>query len=232
MNRRFMLLLSVLTASVAVAAPAWGESILSLAGETSFSLPYTGPAFDISAEGNLDWIVVNKNQKNATDIIATYLDANILIQANQMFVYADNGVPDYPPAFAYTGGRNNTSATYERADYLFDYCSTTLQLPAGSGTFSLWWTWGQTNPGNANFYLNFDDGASYASPDGFNYLDPRKTVINWQTDTPQTLHFSSNVPAGLWAMAVSQVPEPGTLTLLGFIFLGLVVYAWRKTRGP
>jgi hypothetical protein len=218
-----------MAAVVAVASSAEG-SLLTEAGETLFNLPYVGDAFDISAEGNLDWIVVNKNQKDNADIIGTYLDTNLLLAAGSLFDYAGNGVPDYSPAFAYAGGRGDTSATYERADYLYDGTSTNIALPAGSGTLSVWWTFGNTAAGDAHISLNFDDGTSYTSPDGFNYVAPRKTVINWQTDTPQTLHFTSDVPAGVWAMAVSQVPEPSALALLGFAFLGLAAYSTRNRK--
>lgn len=229
MNHRLLCLLLVVLAGVACAPAALGSS-LSVASETGFSLPYTGAAYDISAEGNLDWLVSNKNQKDATNIIATYNDTNMFMGAGALFKYAENGMPDWAPAFAYTGGRDNTSATYERADYLYAGVVTDIALPAGSGTVSIWWTFGDTSPGDAHIALTFDDGTSYTSPDGFNYVAPKKTVISWQTDTAQTLHFSSDVPAGVWAMAVSQVPEPSTLSLLACGLAGLIAYAWRKRK--
>jgi hypothetical protein len=228
-NQRLLCVLLVMFTAIAWASQAWA-STLSVAGEPGFSLPYTGAAYDISADGNLDWIVANKNQKDATNIIATYYDTNMLLGAGSLFVYDDNGMPDWAPAFAYTGGRGNTSATYQRADYLYDGTVTDIALPAGRGTVSVWWTWGQTNPGDAHITFAFDDGTSYTSPDGFNYVAPRKTVISWQTDVPQTLHFSSDVPAGVWAMAVSQVPEPGTMGLLACGLFGAIAYAWRKRK--
>jgi hypothetical protein len=54
--------------------------------------------------------------------------------------------------------------------------------------------------------------------------------VDYSTDTAQTLTFNMNYNAGLFAMAVSSVPEPSTMILLGLGLLALPVHIWRKRK--
>jgi hypothetical protein len=231
MNRKILFPISLAIFCLAIAAPVMAGSILSFVSDTPYPIPYPNelPAFDITAEGNLDWLIVNENQKAEANIIATQPDTNLPTTAPGVHDYATT--PDAatnPPPFSFTDGQDApTSATYLRADIALIGVATDFYLPAGSGSLTFWWTYIPGFEGDAQFTLSFDEGASYTVPAGFNMLSPKKTVINWQTDTAQTLHFFATAPAGFNAIAVSAVPEPGTLTLLGVGLLALA-YVWRK----
>jgi hypothetical protein len=53
-------------------------------------------------------------------------------------------------------------------------------------------------------------------------------VIDYFTAVPQTLTFTTNDDAGVYAIAVSAVPEPGPLALLAGAALGLLAWTWRR----
>jgi hypothetical protein len=141
------------------------------------------------------------------------------------------GVSEFPPAFSFTDGEDPTSSAFLRSDIAYNGVATDISLPAGSGSLSVWWVYVPINEGGSQFTVAFDGGASYTVPlvPFAEKEAPRKTVIHWQTDTAQTLHLSAIPTAGFNAIAVSAIPEPGTLTLLGVGLLGLA-FVWRKRK--
>jgi hypothetical protein len=237
MNRRLLFVLVLVMACFAVTAPVMAGSSLTFVSNTAYPLPYPDetPAFNITAEGNLDWLIINQDQKADANIIATQTGTNLPTTSPIVYEYQNPvniGVSKFPPAFSFTDGQNPTSSDYLRSDIAYNGVATDIILPAGSGSLSIWWVYVPINQNGSQFTLAFDGGASYTVPlVPFAEMEsPRKTVINWQTDAPQTLHFSALTNAGINAIAVSQVPEPGTLTLLVCGLAGLIAYAWRKQK--
>jgi hypothetical protein len=235
-NRNILLPISLAMFFLAITAPVMGGSVLSFVSDTPYPLPYpdTIPAFNITAEGNLDWLMVNQNQKAGADIIATQTGTNLPTTSPFVYEYqnpANVGVDKFPPAFSFTDGQNPTSSDYLRSDIVFNGVATDISLPAGSGSLAFWWVYVPINEDGSQFTLAFDGGASYTVPlvPFAEKESPRKTVIHWENDTAQTLHLSAIPTAGFNAIAVSAVPEPGTLTLLGIGLLGLA-FVWLKRK--
>jgi hypothetical protein len=215
----------VVLACVACAPQARG-STLSLASESSYAIPYSDAPFDITAAGNLDWVVTYYSEKAGGTAITTTAQNSAEYETHpQGFWLPNTGYP----TFSWTDGFNDPQ-TAAVAGLIYgdgvNGVGTHIALPAGSGTISVWWVWAVAG-GNASFTASFDDGTSYVAPDTNSAL---KTVLNYSTETSQTLTFQTNGYAGVFAMAVSTVPEPGTLVLLALGLLGLSACAWRKRK--
>jgi hypothetical protein len=205
------------------------QSSLSIAGQTPFGVgPYTGPTEDISAQGNLDWVIIARSEKLATNVIAT--DGGSLLETTPHYYWASTYDS---PKFNWTGGLNGSSATNANAGVTYstaenEFTATHIELPAGSGKITVWWCMTGAMGNSATCSFSLDDGtlltmdAITGAPAG------RKTVLDYYTATPQTLTLTTNDDAGVFAVAVSTVPEPGTLVLLGGAAFGLAVWAWRR----
>jgi hypothetical protein len=219
---------------VALAAVAWATgacaSTISLNSEESYAIPYTGDPFDITAAGNLDWVVSYYAEKaGATAIVTTPPGNTAEFESSPAGgYYAGAGFP----TFSWTDGSYQPTIPFIGGDGLIfgdgvgTGVGTHIAVPAGSGTLTVWWAYAVV-PGPAAFTVTFDDSTSYTTPGTSGAL---KTVLNYNTDTAQTLTFQTNPYAGVFAMAVSTVPEPGTLVLLGLGLVGLSAYAWRKRK--
>jgi hypothetical protein len=240
MNRKLCGVLLVLLAVGAFAPQAWG-STLSIASQANFSAyPFTGTPYDISSVGNLDWVVAGYSEKNATQVIATQLAGGsdpfgntAVLASTPYFEWSPhNGTPE----FTWTngiGGSSNPSPS-GNAGFIRGtvdgsvHCGTYLDLPAGSGTITVWWVHA-VGGGSPGFSLTFDDTTSVSTTAAGGCL---MTEVNYSTAVPQNLTFEMNTYGGFYAMAVSHVPvpEPGTLALLGVSLIGFAAYAWRKRK--
>jgi hypothetical protein len=205
------------------------HSALSVASQTSYSVaPYTGPSEDISAQGNLDWVITARSEKESTNVIAT--DGSSLIETTPHFTWLPNLTT---PRFNWTGGLNHSSATNANAGYTYcvseaEYSGTHINLPAGAGTITVWWCMSGTTGNRASCSFSFADGTLLTTDPITGSPAGRKTLINYYSPTAQTLTLTTNDDAGIYAIAVSAVPEPGTLIMLAGGALGLLCYAWRR----
>jgi hypothetical protein len=206
-------------------------SSLSIASQTSYSVaPYSGLTEDISTQGSLDWVITARSEKESTNIIAT--DGSSLLETTPHFAWLPNLTT---PRFNWRGGLNHSSATNANAGYTYcasesEYSGTHIELPAGSGTITVWWCMTGITGNNATCSFSFADGTLLTTDSITGSPAGRKTVINYYTATPQMLTFTTDDDAGVYAIAVSAsaIPEPGALILLGGAALGALVYVWRR----
>jgi hypothetical protein len=240
MNHRVVCLLFLGLAAVGCVSPALG-SMLTLDSQTTYGInPYTGLTPDITAIGNLDWVVINYGEKANSAVITTQGGGNTALletgNYNEWSPY--NGYPtfnwsdSFNTAYQRPDPANPGNAGLQAGNPFQDDGSrlgTHIALPAGTGQLTVWWVWAINTGETPAFTTTFDDSTTLTVVGG---QDARMSVVNYSTDTPQTLTFGMNRAGGIFAMAVSQqaVPEPGTLVLLGFSTIGMMVYAWRKRR--
>lgn len=216
----FVLSLTVAVSPTAIVTPAWGDTL------TLDSLTTLGGAagpFDITAAGNLDWIVYGVTNKAGGAAIGSASSGGI-------------GSDGSYPSFSYTDGvavgSYGTTEPNARAVYLFGWTaqSVPISLPAGSsGTVTVWSATGGLED---NYTATLGSlTASYTQNAPVYYA---KAVFSFHTDTAQTLTWTGTAPnggnVGLFALAVSTVPEPSTITLLATGLFGLLCYAWRKRK--
>ena len=233
---RFVCLLAVFVALAAMTPQAWGSSI-TLASDTLIGPPWgingqsgaDGDPFDISAAGNLDWVVSVVDEKAGASVIATGGTTGVFPIVNYTgiwdgpnFSWSDGTVT--PVSADSNSGLNIAFNYYGSSPTL----GTTLALPAGTGTLTVWWSVADTVYA-ADFDVWLDDGPSYNSPTISS--GAFKTVLSWQTDTAQMLTFQS-VSEGtcVFGMAVSEVPEPSAFAMLGILGVCLGGYVCRKRR--
>jgi hypothetical protein len=207
------------------------QSSLSIASQSSYSVaPYAGPVEDISAQGNLDWVITARSEKESTNVIAT--DGSSLLETTPHFTWLPNLTT---PRFNWTGGLNHSSATNANAGYTYcaaesEFSGTHIDLPAGSGKITIWWCVSGAMGSNATCSFALEDGTLLTTDAITGAPAGRKTVINYYLASAQTLTFTTNDDAGVYAIAVSAVPEPGTLALAAMGLLGLAAYVWRKRK--
>lgn len=224
MNRKMLFWMSLVIALVTCSATsAWADT-LAFDSMTAIPTPFgsTTP-YDITAIGNLDWELPGVDEKSGGTVIPWI---------HGQSAYAE-GPGDYP-AFAYTNGTTSGSATVS-SKYAYTTPYTMLALPAGSGQITVWLGDGGPAPygeSSCNVWFDGDYPASLVT-----HTIPNNSrqmmVFDYQTASPRTVWVSSDAGAGAWnvgwfGVAVSGVPEPSTVTLLGIGLTGLLAYAWRK----
>lgn len=230
MNRKFFSVLLAAIAVTALATPVWGSS-LSIASDTAIEYPYASDPVDITAVGNLDWVVFAYAEKGG----ATAIGVNNPAINDWAVLETYGSATDWlawpanpsPILFSYTDGFDlRPTGTGVAAGMEGGLGSQThIALPAGSGQISIWWGWA-VQPGPATFTLTFADSTTVTD----SQYDQFRTVVNYSTATAQTLTFDMNEYAGVMAIAVSTVPEPSSLVFLGSSLVGLLAYAWRKRK--
>jgi hypothetical protein len=220
-------------------APQASGSALSLTSQANFgAYPFTGAPYNITALGNLDWVVAGYSEKNSTQVIATQLAGGTDPFGNTAVLpstpYFDWSPHNGTPEFTWTdgiGGSSNPSPS-GNAGFIRGtvdgavHCGTYLDLPAGSGTVTVWWVHA-VGGGSPGFTLTFDDTTSLTTTAAGGCI---MSTVNYTTPVPQYLTFEMNTYGGFYAMAVSRVPEPSSFVLLGFGLAGLSAYAWRKMK--
>lgn len=229
MNHRVISVFLVLLAVIACAPQVWGSTI-SLNSEEEYAIPYAGDPYDITAAGNLDWVVTYYAEKAGGTAIATTPPGNT---AEYLTSPAGGYFPVSGfPTFSWTDGSYQPATPFVgwggiiQGNGVDTGVATTIAVPAGSGQLTVWWAYAVA-PEPAAFTVTFDDSTSYTTPGTNSAL---KTVLDYNTATDQTLTFQTNPYAGIFAIAISTVPEPGTLVLLGSGLVGLIAYAWRKRK--
>jgi hypothetical protein len=244
MRRKWVGLLIFAWAAAGGMSPAWG-SMLSLESQTTYGIsPFTGLTPNITTVGNLDWVVVDNGEKVNSAVIATQDGDGSGYGNSALFEtgpYNDWSAGNGYPTFFWTDSFNNAyqkpesgapgNAGFQAGNPFVDDGSrlgTHIALPAGSGQLTVWWCWGINTGETPQFTTTFDDSTSLTVVGG---PDARVSVVNYSTDTAQTLTFGMNRAAGIFAMAVShEVPEPGTLVLLASSMIGMMIFAWRKRK--
>jgi hypothetical protein len=230
---------AILLLAMALGLPAQG-SVLTLTEQTIYGgLPYTDAPTDITTVGNLDWVVIDYSEKADATAITTYNGGNTaLLEVNPWDTWEPStGFPTFNWSDGFnlqmTDPANPAPAGITRSDDpdpAAPRVSTHIAIPAGSGQLTVWWVYamaGGVEGGMPAFTTSFADGTTLTVDGG---PDVRKTVVDYSTDTAQTLTFNMNYNAGLFAMAVSSVPEPSTMILLGLGLLALPVHIWRKRK--
>ena len=221
MIRKLMSVASValLAGSLTMVASAFGDTTLSIDSVTNLG-GGAGP-FNVTSAGNLDWIVYGVNEKAGGTAITGTSYAGV------------NTDPSYP-SFSYSDGAANetygTANPGAQALYLINP-TVSFDLPAGSGTITAWGGTGWSS----TFTAAFADGTSrtYSLDAGVSNSWVDQAVISYHTDTAQKLSWYATTitgNSGVFAIAVSTVPEPGSLTIVGIGLFGLLAYAWRKRK--
>jgi hypothetical protein len=217
------------TAIAAVAAQTEASTI-TLASERSIEYPFASAPFDLTAAGNLDWLLLEYCEKAGGKAIVTLPPgetAELESSATDYHYY----LPTIGwPTFSYTDGMalrptgTGVGGGFEGPN-AGQIGLTHINVPAGSGQLSIWWAWAVAGD-PASFAVSFPDGGYYSESRSDQYY----TVLDYTTETAQTLTFTMNDHAGVFAMAISTVPEPSTLGLLACGLFGLAGYAWRKRK--
>jgi hypothetical protein len=228
MNRKLTGVLLAL-AIVACAPQAWGSTI-TLASETVIEYPFASPSFDLTAAGNLDWVLMEYAEKADGTAIVTLPPgdtAELESAATDYHLYLPSiGWPtfSYTDGFALRPTGTDVGGGFEGPN-AGNVGQTHINVPAGSGQISIWWGWAVTGA-DATISLTFDDSTTFSS----SKQDQYHTVVNYSTDVAQALTFNMNDHAGVFAIAVSTVPEPGTFAMLGFAMAGIAACIWRKRK--
>jgi hypothetical protein len=229
MNHKVISVFLVALAMVACVTQSQGSS-LSVASQETIPYPHAGDPYDISSVGNLDWVVACYSEKADSTAIVTQAPDNWTLLETTPVVGSYDPNSGYPQ-FAWTDGFGGASAGAVSGIYTSDGTGTNnvgahIAVPAGSGQITVWWVYAIAGS-DPSFMVTFDDATTVTAVGTPDFM---KTVVNYSTDTAQTLAFNMNVNAGFHAMAVSSVPEPSTLVLFGFGLIGLTVAAWRKRK--
>jgi hypothetical protein len=229
MNHKAIRVFLVLLAAVACVPQAWG-STLSLSSQTAIEYPFASPPIDITSVGNLDWVVACYSEKADSTAIVTQAPDNWTLLETTPHVGSYDPNSGYPQ-FSWTDGFGGPSPGAVAGIYTSDGTTgvgTHIAIPAGSGQISVWWVYAIAG-GDPTLTFTFDDATTLTAVGTPDFMH---TVVDYSTDTAQTLSFNMNVNAGFHALAVSNVPvpEPGSVILLGIGLVGLMAYAWRKRK--
>jgi hypothetical protein len=226
---RKMISLVVVVGCVFLAAPFASGASISIGSVTAT----TGDSlFDLTAAGTTDWALPYCSEKAGGTTIATLDGVNGYLAETRNY-YTDGTFPNFSYTDGSAGSTWGTSSSGEGGQEYTDVShSGTINLAAGSGTIHAWLnTWCLEHTAGT-FVATFADSTSVSMVmPGSGIM--QDIVLNYSTDTAQSLTITVGNTgtygnAGFAALAVSQVPEPGTLVLIGTGLMGLVCYAWRK----
>jgi hypothetical protein len=225
MNRKMFGLVAVGIALMALGATSAHADSLTFNSMTAIPTPFSGTPYNITALGNLDWIMPGVDEKADTSIIPD--PSGVAAQAD--------GPGDYP-AFTYTNGKWNAGTQTATAKYNYPTPYAQLSMPAGSGQIMLWCGDGGSapfTPSTVNAWLDGDYPASLVTRTLSNN-SRQLAVFDYNLSAPRGIWLSSDpngaVNAGWFAVAVSSIPEPSCIVLTSTGVLGLLAYAWRKRK--
>lgn len=145
------------------------------------------------------------------------------------------------PTCTYTGGVSPPYAANEDAMFTWPGGNGGFDLTAhvgpGSGSLTIWMYQGTYNWGELSADLASTAGADLVLEMGPNggLLGAQQIVLKYTSAINQdlTIHTATAnnySPYGFFAAALTPVPEPGALSLLGCGAAGLLAYAWRRRR--